>query len=249
MANLQKMEKLLAMSVKKGADVVVFPEYSVTGSVRRKPHLIDAKGKYRKIFSFLAKKHRIDIVPGSFIEREKGKAYNTSCYFERSGKMLGIYRKKNLWHSERGRLARGRNISVFNTRFGRAALAICWDLSDPLIFREMARAGARIIYVPSFWSDAGVSNNKTESRNIDALCHARAFETEAAIVYVNAAGKYSENDTLTGCSQLTLPIKGAVARLGHNREGILMARVGTGDLERAAKVYKIRKDIRSGYNK
>jgi predicted amidohydrolase len=247
-ANLAKIENFVKKAKSKRADIIVFPEYCVTGSVKGKPHLIDSKGTYRKIFSKLAKKNKIDILSGSFIEKTNGKNYNTSCYFDRSGKLLGTYRKINLWHSERERLCPGNSVSVFNTRFGKAGIAICWDLSDPLIFRKMAEAGAKIIYVPSFWSDAGISNREIESKNIDALCHCRAFETESAIIYVNAAGKYEPGDNLIGCSQLAVPIKGAI-KISGNRESMIVLDVPLKMLERAAKVYKIRNDIRSGYQK
>ena len=248
-ANLARMERFIIKAKRKGAHVIVFPEYSLTGSVRGKTHLIDSKGRYRRIFADLAKKHRIDLVAGSFVERSEGKAYNTSCYFDRRGKLLAAYRKRNLWHSERGRLSSGDGAKAFDTRFGKAGLAICWDLSDPLLFRRMAEAGARIIYVPSFWSDAGLSSHGIESGNIDALCHARAFECECALVYVNAAGIYEPGDTLVGHSQLAVPMGGAIKKLAHNREKILIADLPENSLERAAKVYKIRQDIQSGYLK
>lgn len=110
----------------------------------------------------------------------------------------------------------------------------------------MAKKGAKIIYVPSFWSDAGISNREIESRNLDALCHARSFETETAIIYVNAAGKYSENDTLIGRSQVVLPIKGAIMRIAHNKESLRLVSVPLGLLDRAANIYKIRQDIVRG---
>jgi predicted amidohydrolase len=248
-ANLAKIGNFVKKAKSKRADIIVFPEYCLTGSVRGKPHLIDSKGAYRKIFSLLAKENKIDIVAGSFIEKARGKNYNTSCYFDKSGKLLGAYRKINLWHSERGRLACGKAVSVFNTRFGKTGIAVCWDLSDPIIFREMAGKGARIIYVPSFWSDAGISNREIESKNIGALCHARAFESESAIIYVNAAGEYGPGDNLIGCSQLAVPIKGAVKTVQHSRECMMILDVPLKLLERAAKVYKIRKDILQGYPK
>ena len=246
-ANLARMGLFIARAKKRKADVVIFPEYALTGSVKGRPHLIDSGGNYRKIFASLAKKHKIDIVAGSFVEKSGGRPYNTSCYFDKSGRLLGAYRKNNLWHSERGRLSRGNGAAVFDTRFGKAGIAICWDLANPMLFRKMAESGARIIYVPSFWSDAGISNRGTESRNIDALCHARAFENECALVYANAAGIYGPGDTLVGHSQLAAPPKGALGKLSHNREGMLLADLPAKFLDRAAKVYKIREDILSGY--
>ena len=248
-ANISKMELYLSRARRKGADVAVFPEYCLTGSVRRRPDLIDRDGSSRLLFSQLARKSSIDIVAGSFVERVKGKDYNTCCYFDRSGELLGDYRKMNLWHSERRRLSRGGGPGVFRTRFGKAGLAMCWDLASPGIFRTMAKAGARMIYVPSFWSDAGVSNYGCEARNIDALCHARAFENECAIAFSNAAGVYEEGDNLIGHSQLTVPIEGAVEKLAHSRESMLIASVPEDAIGRAARVYKIRSDMQSGYSK
>ncbi len=241
-ANLTKIKSFIKTAKKKGTDIIVFPEDSLTGIVRGKPELVDHNGKYRSLFSILAKENKIDIVC-SFIESEKGKWYNACCYFDQKGNLLGHYRKINLWHSEREYLAPGKELAVFNTRFGKVGLAICWDLSNPLLFRKMAKLGAKIIYVPSFWSDAGISSNKTESKNIDNLCHVRAFENECAIVYVNAAGTYLPNDHLTGHTQITIPIKGAIKKLAHNKEGMMLCVLPAAIIERAAKVYKIRRDI------
>jgi predicted amidohydrolase len=248
-ANIAKIRSYTRKAKERGADVVVFPEYSATGSVRNRPDLIDAKGAYRKVFAALARESGIDLIPGSFIEMDGRKAYNTSCYFDRSGRLLAAYRKVNLWHSERGRLSRGRGSVVFGTRFGRCGIAICWDLTSPELFRRMAKKGARLVYVPSFWSDAGISNYPYEARNIDTLCHARAFENGCAIAYSNAAGVYEPGDNLIGHSQLTLPIGGAVKKLDHSRESLMIAELPKKALERAAKVYKIRSDIVSGYLK
>ncbi len=245
-ANLGKIKGFVKKARRRKADVIVFPEYCLTGSVRKRPDLIDGRGRCRAIFASLAAENSIDIVSGSFVERSRGRDYNTSCYFDREGRLLASYRKVNLWHSERGRLSRGSGPVVFDTRFGKAGLAICWDLTDPGMFRRMSREGARIIYVPSFWSDAGISNYAHEARNIDSLCFVRAFENECAIAYANSAGEYEEGDSLIGHSQLTVPILGAVERLAHNRESLAVARVPLDILARAARVYKIRSDIRTG---
>jgi len=245
-ANIAKMEKFILYAKRKKADVIVFPEDSLTGVAKGRPELVDSEGRFRKLFSALARQNSIDIVAGSFIESYNGKWYNTACYFDYNGRLLAAYRKITLWHSEREYLERGSEVSVFDTKFGRAGLAICWDLSNPGIFRKMAKRGASVIFVPSFWSDAGISNRETESRNIDALCHVRAFENECAIAYANAAGKLAPNDTLVGHSQLVVPIKGAIKRLTHNREALAVADVPMGVLERAAGVYRIKRDIQEG---
>jgi predicted amidohydrolase len=245
-ANLAKMRRFIARARKRKADVIVFPEDSLTGPVRGRKEFVDGNGAFRKLLSSLARGGRMDVV-GCFVESVNGRWLNTACYFDRSGTLLGEYRKINLWHGERSYISPGAGVCVIDTRFGKAGLAICWDLANPLIFRRMARLGARTIFVPSFWSDAGISNCRYESRNIDSLCYVRALENECAIAYANAAGIYKPGDRLVGHSQLVVPIRGALKKAAHNREAILVADVPEAPLERAAKVYKIRKDILSGY--
>lgn len=123
--NLQKIKKFVSAAKRKKADVVVFPEYCLTGSMRGKQDLAERKKKFRGIFSALAKKSGIDILAGSFVEVADGQRYNTSCYFDRNGKCCGSYRKINLWHSERPHLSRGASVNVFDTEFGKTAIAIC----------------------------------------------------------------------------------------------------------------------------
>jgi predicted amidohydrolase len=237
--NLKKVNNFVKRAKKRKADIIVFPEYSLTGSVKGNPHLV--KIDKRKIFRKLAKENKIDIV-SCFIESENRRWYNTACYFDRRGRIIGTYRKINLWHTEKDRISHGKKITVFNTRFGKVGLAICWDLSNPLNFRSMAKKGANIIFVPSFWSTID-SNPITEARNIDSLCYARAFENELAMVFVNPAGDYVPGDPFVGHSQVTLPIKGPVKKLDHNKESLIVVDIPEKYLAIASKVYKIRKNL------
>ena len=238
--NIAKIEHFIKNAK---VDVIVFPEDCLTGSVRSRPDLIDNNYKYKRFFQHLAKKYRIDIVTGSFTEKHGKKLYNTCYYIDKDGRAIAKYRKINLWLSEREQVNSGKDVVVFNTNHGKAGLAICWDLVNPLIFRAMAKKGARIIYCPSFWSSAGISNFEIEKNNINAICHARALENELALVYVNAAGTRAKNDELIGYSQVTVPIKGAIARLNHNKERMLIADLDLNILKGANRIYKIRDDI------
>ncbi|MBI5227492.1 carbon-nitrogen hydrolase family protein [Candidatus Micrarchaeota archaeon] len=246
-SNLIKIQEFIKEGKKKKLDIIVFPEDALTGIVREFPDLVDSEGKYRSIFSRLAKENSIDILCGSFVERVDSKLYNTSCYFDSNGKILGEYRKINLWHSEREYIHKGKKIVVFDTRFGKAALAICWDLSNSYLFRKIAQKEVKLVFVPSFWSDGGtLSSVSAEARNIDSFCHVRALECEAAIIYVNAAGTY-RNETLAGRSQVALPTKEAI-KITHNKEALLVADIDLSILAHAASVYKIKSDLLSGYH-
>src|SRR5205823_9599256 len=109
----------------------------------------------------------------------------------------------------------GSNVSVFDTRFGRVGLIICWDLMFPEVFRAMVKQKVEIVICPSYWcyEDAGkglIHDPDSEVKLVNALCMSRAFENEIVLVYANAAGRLTgeENiETLIGQSQITVPSK------------------------------------------
>ncbi len=243
--NMQKIERFIVQAALQNVDIIVFPEDCVAGPAAKKRELYDFNQVNKKFFQKLAKENSIDIVTGSWIESNSNGRYNTCYYIDANGKALARYRKINLWRSEKPHVTAGNKPIVFQTKHCKAGLAVCWDLTDPLLFRKMAKKGAQIIYCPSFWSSAGISNFEIEKNNINALCHARALENELAIVYVNAAGKRAKNDELIGHSQVVVPIKGAIARLNHNKEKMIITELDLDILKRANSVYKIRNQIKS----
>ena len=253
--NLSRAETYIQKASSQNADMIVFPEDFITGPIGdRLEELADAENKYCKFFQNLAKKYKIDIVPGSIIEKDKFGFHNTAYYIDSSGKIKSRYRKINLWHPERHYINPGHEVAVCNTKFGKIGLIICWDLIFPEIFRKMLQRGVNIVICPSYWcyGDAGKVGNKhdvnSESKLVDSLCMGRAFENEIAIVYCNAAGKMQlgeSSNTLIGHSQITVPFKGAVKKLDHNKEEMFIQEIDTVILKDAEKVYKIRKDFKN----
>jgi len=248
--NLKKAENFIKYASKK-AHIIVFPEDFITGPLLGNDKYVDFNRKYRDYFQKLAKKYSIDIVTGSFIEGDGKDWFNTTYYIDSKGKIKGKYRKVNLWHPERRYLTSGNEISVFNTRYGKAGLIICWDLIYPEIFRKMVQRGVKIVYCLSFWSkkDAGVGtkyDKDAEIKSVNSLCIARAFENEIVLVYANAAGKFKHgriSDDLIGQSQITVPFKGILKKVKHNKEQMFICEINSKVLEDAEKVYKIRKDL------
>ncbi len=250
--NLLKAERFIDQASKSGADVVIFPEDFITDPIWSRPDLIDNKFSYRDKFIKLAKKYSIDIVTGSFLENDKTGLYNTSYYIDYRGKVKGKYRKVNLWLPERSYISPGNEICVFNTRFGKAGIVICWDLTFPEIFRKMVLCGVKIVYCPSWWGakDTKVGlkyDQKAESNMVKSLCQARAMENGIILVYCNGAGEINvgnyQND-LIGCSQITAPFKGAQKVLNHNKEEMFIEEVDTNIVRDHEKGYRIRNDLK-----
>ncbi len=251
--NLKRAEHFIEMAASQ-AQIIVFPEDFVVGPLFGRNQFADYDGRYFRHFQRLATKYAIDIVPGSIPEGTPSGIYNITCYIDSSGNILGKYRKVNLWIPERDYNTPGTESCVFQTRFGKVGLIICWDLIFPEIFRAMVREGVEIVICPSYWclEDAGEGMKydvNSEIKLVNSLCVTRAFENEIVLVYANAAGRldYDGNTgTLIGQSQVTVPFKGAIGSMEHNQEEMRIFVVDTSILDDAEKVYKIRADLIKG---
>ena len=83
----------------------------------------------------------------------EGRYGNTAVYFDHNGRNLGTYSKVHLfgpWTKTRY-LAGGDSLAAVETEWGKAGLAICYDLRFPELFRAYALAGSRLLS----WSPSG----------------------------------------------------------------------------------------------
>ncbi len=246
--NLKKAEQFIKEAAPE-AQIIVFPEDFITGPLSGEKRFVDYEGRYVRHFQQLAITYGIDIVPGSIIEGDSAGFYNTTYYIDKTGAILGKYRKMNLWIPERPYITPGNEIAVFETQFRKTGLIICWDLIFPEIFQAMVRQGVEIVICPSYWcfEDAGVGmkyDTHAEVKLVNALCVARAFENEIILVYANAAGvgKYQGiEEGLIGRSQITVPFKGALRVLEHNQEEMFIEEVDTAILNDAEAAYQLRR--------
>jgi predicted amidohydrolase len=247
--NLQKAERFVKEAKEKNAEIIVFPEDFIDAGELKK-EFVDFDGKYLRFFQALAKEHEVDMVPGSWTEGDGEFWYNTAYYIDKFGNVKGKYRKINPWLSERKQITPGKEVAVFETRFGRVGLAICYDLVLPEIFREMAIRGVQLVFCPSWWENESTKPADwitNESLVVDSLCIARAFENNLIMIYCNiASGIYDGkiNDAPVGHSQIALPLQ-VVEKLNHNKEEMFVKEIDTSILEEVENVFRIRKDLRN----
>lgn len=248
-ANLERAELYIKHAAEQKAQVIVFPEDFMTGSIFGDIKYLDRDHTFLKQFQTLAKKYSIDIVSGSWMEETPMGALSTTNYIDSNGIVLGEYHKNHLYLSERHFLTPGTEVSVFMTSYGKVGLIICWDIMFTEIFQRMNTLGVQIVYCPSYWykeiAGKGLEyNNQAEEQHIDALCIARAVENNIVFVYANAAGVMqfpnSTSDHLVGHSQIALPIIGAIAKLEHNSEEMIIQDVDLSVLSLAEETYHLR---------
>lgn len=245
--NFQRIEEFIVKAKADHADVIVFPEDCITASIFGDLSKLDRNDVVRDRFCDLAMKHEIDIVTGSVMEGTDEGNFNTSHYIDAVGNVLGTYRKNHLYPGEQYFLSPGTEIAVFDTKFGKSGIVICWDVLFPEIFERMKKQGVQIIYCPSYWyreisESMKALNPQSDEQLIDALCLARAVETNAALVYCNPAGVMTfpngSVDTLIGHSQITMPVIGALQKIDHNEEMMFIQDINLKLLEESAKVYR-----------
>lgn len=245
--NLKRIEGFIQRAMRQNAQVVVFPEDCITGSIFGDLSKLDTTGATRRAFQALASKYHVDLVTGSCMEGTPEGNFNTSYYIGASGNVLGTYRKNHLYSSEYKFLKPGTEAPVFETAYGKAGMVICWDMLFPEIFQRLKDQGVQIIYCPSYWyreiAESMASRNRfSEEEQLDALCMTRSIEANCAMVYANAAGvqkyKNGSKDTLIGHSQIVMPVLGPLKRLSHHREQMFIQEIDLELLKESKKIYQ-----------
>jgi predicted amidohydrolase len=222
--------------------------------------------EYLEGYSQLACELGVCIVPGTFVERHPAtpgppllgsnilkdaqgefQLFNTAYFISNDGSILGSYRKKNLWHTERTHQSRGQaEHAAIDTPVGRVGLLACWDLAFPEAFRDLARDGADIIIVPTCWTlDESCRfgtelNPDYESLFLNSLITTRCFENSCAVVFANAGGP---SDVYLGLSQVAVPFVGPVDFMKGSPEGLLLADIDRNVLKESEINYKVREDM------
>ncbi len=231
--NLERIEEFVAKAKEQGADLVVFPEDAVCGPLTGQTAFVEHAPAYLGRMQALAVRYGIDLVPGSWTVLEYGALYNQAHYINADGSVAGVYRKVNLWETEKIAVSPGIGPVVFPTRFGQVGLCICWDISFPQIFTAMNAQGVQLVISPTFWSFPEGTVRDPEAKDdeislIDSLCVTRAFENNIVFVYCNAAGVLESaagKTILSGRSQVTHPEEKLVGQCDGNKEELLLVQV------------------------
>ncbi|MBX7133964.1 MAG: hypothetical protein K1X67_14925 [Fimbriimonadaceae bacterium] len=187
-ANLDRIAEVVLQASSQGADLVLFPEsvvsgYFLEGGVYESA--ITAQELVAGLESRLSSLTRpLDIALG-FYEHDEASLYNSAAYIEFTpyrGRPAGpdagetpavrvhlrhVYRKfflptYGVFDEERF-VSRGRDLGVFESRFGTLALLICEDVWHSILPTLCAVGGAQILLVPSASPARGFSGERPEN--------------------------------------------------------------------------------------
>ncbi len=223
-ANLHTVQDLAAQAATVGAELLLLPELWGTGyALERAAELADElnTGLFASVAA-LARHYQLQIC-GSLLEwdADSERAYNTATLYDSGGALRGYYRKIHRFGlmDEDRYLGPGEEAPLLPMPWGPVALAICYDLRFPELFRRYALDGARIVLLPSEWPVQRIEHWRT-------LVRARAIENQCFVVACNRVGSDRAN-TFGGYSTVVDPW-GKVLVEGSDRSELLHATLDLG---------------------
>jgi predicted amidohydrolase len=190
--NLEVAERLVRGAAADGAELVVLPEkWTVLGSpeaIRSSAEPLD--GPALGATAEWARELGVFLVAGSVPEvlPDQERLANTSVMFGPDGERRATYRKIHMFDVEVGDVSyreseieqAGDRIALGDADGTKVGLTICYDLRFPELYRILALRGARLITVPSAFTE------RTGRDHWEVLIRARAIEDQ---VFVVAAGQ------------------------------------------------------------
>ncbi len=158
--NMNKTAKRIKEASKKGSQIVClqelyrtkyFPQQEKNDVVKLAETI---PGESTNLLSEIAKEEDVAIIVPVFETDSNGKYYNSAAVIDADGKNLGVYRKIHVPHDplfyEKNYFDVGDlGYKVFETKYARIGVLICYDQWFPEAARINALMGAEIIFYPT----------------------------------------------------------------------------------------------------
>ena len=185
-ANRRKAEAMIREAAENGAELICLPEMYTTGynldiigpQITQLAENID--GPTVTDLQQLAKKLKIHIVAPLALNLEddpEARPFNSAVFIGDEGQILGVYSKCHLFETERMYFQPGQELPVYDTKFGKIGIMICFDAGFPEVARILQMKGAELIVCPSAWriQDMGVWHLNMPQRAQENSCYLAAI--------------------------------------------------------------------------
>ena len=158
--NLAKAEKLLREAASQGARIILLQELfqSLYFCQVLKPDFFTMASELKdsnvvRHFAVIAKELKV-VLPISFFEKKNRAHYNSVAVIDADGSILGVYRKTHIpdgpGYQEKYYFNPGDTLfTVWQTRYAKIGIGICWDQWFPETARSLTLAGAEILFYPT----------------------------------------------------------------------------------------------------
>ena len=149
--NLARTAQFIDEAEGVGADLICFPEMSVTGYVdpQKQPHaVLDWNDSQLAPLFEMSTRSQITLVVG-IAESNPGNKPFISQGVLRGGELLGVYRKINLAPDEVDSFSPGFQPLIVQQGEIAVGVAVCADIDQGDLFRKYAQVGVKVVLLPS----------------------------------------------------------------------------------------------------
>lgn len=251
-SNLEKHLTIIADARASGADLLVFPELSLTGyglqdltpTVSRRP--IPSEPVFRALLNASSD---IDLVIGFVDEDQRHRFFIAAAYISQ-GEIVHVHRKVYLptyGLFDEGRFfAWGDAVRAFNTRFGRLGVLICedfWHASPPYL---LWLDGADLMLFTSASPGRGLSDQPQleSARWVEHINRAYASLFTTFVAHANRVG-YEDGLNFWGGSTLYDPNGTLLAKGPYHQEALVLAEIDLNQMHRTRARLPLLRDERT----
>lgn len=243
-ANIAKAEALIRDAAGKGANIIQIQELFETpyfAQIEDYDYIDLARPRENnpmlEKMCALAKELKV-VLPMSFYEDAGIVKYNTTAVIDADGTILGYYRKTHIpddmGYYEKFYFSPGdTGFKVWDTRYAKIGVGICWDQWFPEAARIMCLKGAELLFYPTAIGSFAVPVSELDDADVDyrhwqntMLGHAAA--NMAPVIASNRIGDEEEAKAGTairfwGASFISSNIGEKVAEMDGKTEGTMVA--------------------------
>ena len=251
-ANLEKHLALINQAQAADAELIVFPELSLTGYGLQDlvPNVAHKASVDDPVFRpLLEASQKLDIVVGFVDEDTRHRFFIAAAYLS-AGQVVHIHHKVYLptyGLFDEGRFfAWGDSIRAFDTRFGRVGILICedfWHASPPYL---LWLDGADLFLFTSASPGRGLGKQPAleSARWVEDINHAYANLFTSFVVHSNRAG-FEDGLNFWGGSTIYDPNGELIAKCPYHEESLLISEIDMNQLHRTRARLPLLRDERT----
>lgn len=235
--NLSKAEKLVRRAAAQGAQVILLQELFETPYFCQKEKteyysLAKSLGESRAVAHFKKLAQELGVVlPISFYERKNNALYNALAMIDADGTVLGTYRKSHIpdgpGYEEKFYFNPGdTGFKVWDTRFGKIGVGICWDQWFPESARCMTLMGAELLFYPTAIGTEPYDATIDSKDHWQACMLGHAASNLVPVIASNRVGTETDEDskiTFYGSSFIAGPQGNRICEADRTSETTLVA--------------------------
>jgi 5-aminopentanamidase len=190
--NLEKIVGRATGAAKDGANLIISCELALSAFLLTREEYVEVAqtipGPATEEIGAAAKKANAYVIFG-LPEKDGGDIYNSVAVMGPNGDLVARYRKIHLWLTENQTFARGNELCVFDTEFGKIGSTICYDIMYPEIYRAIAAQGAGVIaHSTGMVTTEDCDAFGWDSELYNSMVRIRAWENQVYVPSCNRCG-------------------------------------------------------------